>query len=85
MLILRLTPIPCTEPVQGIFFLKNMAEINLTALKEEYLQVTNQEQEDAFKTRVRNMVKSQTPDEAMATLRAIDNRISEIKKLLAIS
>ncbi|MDR2004230.1 MAG: hypothetical protein LBQ74_14465 [Prevotella sp.] len=62
-----------------------MAEINLTALKEEYLQVTNQEQEDAFKTRVRNMVKSQTPDEAMATLRAIDNRISEIKKLLAIS
>ncbi|MBF0649195.1 hypothetical protein IR083_10215 [Dysgonomonas sp. GY75] len=55
-----------------------MAEINLTALREEYAQVTNQEQEDVFKAKVRDMVKSQTPDEAMATLRAIDKRITEL-------
>ncbi|MDR1718193.1 MAG: hypothetical protein LBS20_20360 [Prevotella sp.] len=47
-------------------------------LREEYAQVTNQEQEDAFKAKVRDMVNAQTPDEMMASLAAIDKRITEL-------
>lgn len=59
-----------------------MAEINLTALRKEYLRITNQEQEDAFKAKVRAIIKSQTPDEAMATLKAIDKRLVELEQIV---
>jgi hypothetical protein len=59
-----------------------MAEINLTALIEEYVSITNQEQEAAFKTKIQNMIKSQTTNETMATLRAIDNRITELEQIV---
>jgi crotonobetainyl-CoA:carnitine CoA-transferase CaiB-like acyl-CoA transferase len=59
-----------------------MAELNLTALIEEYALVTNQEKEAAFRAKIQNIIKSQTVDEMMATLRAIDNRLTELEQIV---
>jgi hypothetical protein len=57
-----------------------MAELNLAALRAEYKKATDPKQKEDFKKKIQQMVASQSPEEAMASLKSIDNRISEIKE-----
>lgn len=57
-----------------------MAELSLNALRAEYKEATDPEKKAEFKARIQQMIASQTPQEAMATLKAIDNRVSEIEE-----
>lgn len=57
-----------------------MAQLDLKTLREEYRKATDPKQKQEFKDKIQNMIKSQTPEEAMASLKAIDSRVSEIEE-----
>lgn len=57
-----------------------MAELSLNDLRAEYKKATDPKKKLEFKAKIQQMVAFQTPEEVMVTLKAIDNRVSEIEE-----
>lgn len=57
-----------------------MTTLSLDALRAEYKKATDPKAKEEFKKKMQEMIAAQTPDEAMATLQAVDNRVSEIEE-----
>lgn len=57
-----------------------MAVLSLSALRAEYKKATDPKAKEEFKKKIQEMIAVQTPEEAMATLQAVDNRVSEIEE-----
>lgn len=61
-----------------------MAVLDLKSLREEYSKATDPHKKAEFKTKIQQLIKSQTPEEAMASVQAVDNRISELKAIVEL-
>jgi len=61
-----------------------MAELDLATLREEYSKATDPKKKEEFKAKIQAFIKNQTPEEKMASLKAIDNRISELKEKIEL-
>lgn len=61
-----------------------MAELDLKALKEEYKKATNADQKKEFAAKIQQIIKSQSPAEAMASLKSIDTRVAEIEQAVEL-
>jgi hypothetical protein len=61
-----------------------MAVLDLEILREEYRKATDPQKKEEFKAGIKQMIKVQTGEEMMASLKVIDNRISELKTIVEL-
>lgn len=61
-----------------------MAVLDLETLREEYRKATNPQKKEEFKAMIKQLIKEQTQDEMISSIEAIDDRISDLKRIVEL-